>query len=301
MTEETETSSRPPPLSGFSADWLNLREPADHLARSTRLTDQLAQWASRQTGLHVTELGAGTGSNLRYLCPRLGHHQKWTLVDNDPSLLTHLPRRLNQWANANNIQFSYESNTVRLKADQFSAQLTWQQCDLSENLATLPLKRNQLITGSALLDLTSANWLDKLASRCIANGCASLFVLNYNGQIAWQPELPDDTQLNDLLNAHQLSDKGFGKALGPNAGAYYAEQLRSMQNVETEHSDWVLGSEHSALQTALIEGWVPAAKEQGSTSAHPSVERWLQQRLRFLKVCESSLRVGHTDVLSLPL
>jgi len=96
----------------FDKDWLSLREPADHLARDTDLLQSLlehlraASDATTSTGsdmdharsLSVVDLGTGTGSNLRYLQPRLGAHQRWQLVDNDPALLQVLPERLNAWA-----------------------------------------------------------------------------------------------------------------------------------------------------------------------------------------------------------
>ncbi len=50
---------------------------------------------------HILDLGCGTGSNLRYLAPRLGagpeekacRHQRWWCLDKDPRLLAELERR----------------------------------------------------------------------------------------------------------------------------------------------------------------------------------------------------------------
>ena len=45
---------------GFSADWLALREPADHAARDGDLLAAAAQVA----GAVIVDLGCGTGSTL---------------------------------------------------------------------------------------------------------------------------------------------------------------------------------------------------------------------------------------------
>ena len=55
-------------MSGFSADWLTLREPADHRARNPALVEALARHLGGRA-VRVTDLGCGTGSNLRALAP----------------------------------------------------------------------------------------------------------------------------------------------------------------------------------------------------------------------------------------
>ncbi len=51
-------------MSGFDAAWLALREPHDHAARSASLADRFALAVGARPRL--TDLGAGTGANLRY-------------------------------------------------------------------------------------------------------------------------------------------------------------------------------------------------------------------------------------------
>jgi len=47
-------------MSGFSADWLALREPADAVARNQELTARLIDWRQQHGGLSVLDLGSGT-------------------------------------------------------------------------------------------------------------------------------------------------------------------------------------------------------------------------------------------------
>ncbi len=115
-------------MSGFSADWLRLREPFDTAAREASLLapagggrdspagaevtasnrsalgDALADWRRTRGELAVIDLGAGTGANLRFTAPRLGGPQRWTLIDNDPALLGLAAAETRAWARAARLQ-----------------------------------------------------------------------------------------------------------------------------------------------------------------------------------------------------
>ena len=293
MTEELGAT-------GFSKDWLTLREPADHAARSKTQLDRFTQWCKPHDAIKLVELGAGTGSNLRYLMPRLGHNQQWLLVDNDAALLEHLPGLLQEWADAHNAQLIWNAEKLEVKHANFSATIYTQLIELANQLDQLRLNDTQVITASALLDLTSAAWLDKLASKIIKHQCACLFALNYNGTIQWQPELSYDDTVSNLLNLHQLGDKGFGPALGPQAGYYLASQLEQQgRQVFIDSSNWQIDESSVALQMAIVEGWAPAAIEQDGDAAE-EVSAWLEQRKAQIHARFSRLTVEHCDVLALP-
>ena len=91
--DEVRSGARRPrraEVSGFSAEWLALREPFDAAARSAASIAELRAHVARGTAaapLAVVDLGAGAGSNLRYLAPLLGGVQRWRLADHDPKLL----------------------------------------------------------------------------------------------------------------------------------------------------------------------------------------------------------------------
>ena len=96
----------------FDAAWLTLREDLDHDSRDPALVDLLVEWqresvdppgatgdgtAVTRVFTRVLDLGSGTGSNLRYLAPRLPGRQQWLLLDHDAALhaecqLDHLGR-----------------------------------------------------------------------------------------------------------------------------------------------------------------------------------------------------------------
>ena len=80
-------------MSSFSADWLALREPADHAARSMALTRAVADALAKVPVPGILDLACGTGSNWRYLIGVFTGptHPHWLLVDHDADLLARVP------------------------------------------------------------------------------------------------------------------------------------------------------------------------------------------------------------------
>ena len=255
-------------MTRFTADWLRLREPADAMARAPEL---VAPFAHGARTLRVVDLASGTGANFRYLAPRLGGPQDWLLVDHDPALL------------------AVAGGGVRT--------LT---LDLARSLDALHFEEFDLVTASALLDLVSAPWLERLAARCAAARVGVLFALTYGGFIEWSPSDPADERVRSLVNRHQRTDKGFGPALGPAAAAAAAERFSKVgYEVRTERSDWQLGSSDTALQLALIADWTRAAAEV-APDEKASLQDWAGRRRAFLAIGRSRLRVGHVDIAGWP-
>ena len=81
------------------------------------------------------------------------------------------------------------------------------------------------VTAAALLDLTSAAWLDGLAARL--RQVPVLIALSFDGRLSWRPGAAEDGQVRARFLAHQRRDKGFGPALGPAAAAHLADLLRA--------------------------------------------------------------------------
>jgi SAM-dependent methyltransferase len=262
-------------VSGFAADWLALREPADTAARDATLTARLAELTRRRTPARFIDLGCGTGANLRYLAPRLGGLQEWVLVDSDMRLLE-------QVRGAPHVQ--HETRCL----------------DLATGLDALELAAGAVVTASALLDLVSDRWLAKLIDRCRASGAVALFALSYDGRMALAPADDDDEWIRRLVNHHQLGDKGFGPALGPGAAMQACERFADAgYEVQTAPSDWTLGPEDGLLQQQLLEGWAHAAAEVAPGEAN-RCRKWLERRLAHVASGASRTTVGHQDILAWP-
>src|SRR5439155_27096120 len=68
-------------MSGFSADWLMLREPYDLRARNLTVLVAVETSLRPRSQVQIVDLASGTGSTLRALSPRLPKRQNWTLID----------------------------------------------------------------------------------------------------------------------------------------------------------------------------------------------------------------------------
>ncbi|MBS0002085.1 MAG: class I SAM-dependent methyltransferase [Thioalkalivibrio sp.] len=261
----------------FAADWLSLREPADHAARSQPLVERLrVEWCRGRESLKITDLGAGTGSNLRYLAPRLPAPQQWTLVDHDPGLL-------------GCIAAPSGAGTLTLQTERMDLR-DW----------ALPATGTDLVTASALLDLVSADWLDRLVRECAGHGTAVLLVLSYDGEVTWTAADPGDAFVRAAVNAHQERDKGLGAALGPKATPEAAARFREAgYRVWIEASPWHLDAGSLPLAGPLIAGWVNAAAETFPEQAG-TLRDWGTRRLEDLRSGRTGLQVGHRDLLALP-
>lgn len=259
-------------MSGFSAQWLALREPCDARARAADITAKLAQVVRSNEALRVVDLGTGTGSNFRALAPHLTAAREWILVDHDARLL----------------------ETIRRDRDG----VTLRQLNLAAELEALDLSGVQVVTASALLDLVSQQWLNALLQRCSALDITLLFTLTYDGRMELLPPELEDERVRELVNAHQLSDKGFGAALGPHATAHACELLEDFgYRVERKDSDWQLGNADAQLQRELIAGWVDAVIEMAPAEA-TSLRSWIERRMHHVDAGRSRILVGHQDLLA---
>ena len=278
----------------FAADWLSLREPADHAARSEPLFAELARYlAARVLGsqaLNIVDLGAGAGSNLRWLAPRLAQAQHWILVDRDAELLARATAR-----------------TLHPPAGQAISVQTV-KTDLS-NSALAWIAEADLVTAAAFFDLVSSTWIERLSAACASARVACLFVLSVDGRWDFVDEGgntisdEDDLYLQDLFNQHQRRDKGLGAALGPDAASVLVKRLAAHGlQVSTEPSDWQLAPDDPlslSLGRELMAGWRQAALEQ-APSDNTRIEGWHQRRQADLAAGRLGLRVGHLDILALP-
>lgn len=258
-------------MSGFDPAWLALREPYDHAVRDPGLTSAFIE--ALGTSLRLVDLGAGGGSNLRFLAPFLPPDQRWICVDHDPILLDVVEATK---------PLAIEVSTVCL--------------DLVAKLGDLEIEPDMGVTAAALLDLTSSAWLDRFAT--ISHTNPVLMVLSYDGRITWDPFDPLDEAITKAFNRHQRSDKGFGPSLGPDAVGYLADRYRELNSdVRLAASDWVFAGKDRAIQLAMLDGIAGAASE--IEPALP-ISDWKARRMSEIEEGILSLTVGHKDLLSLP-
>lgn len=280
-------------MSDFPAGWLTTREPYDHTARSAELADRFA--AALGARPHLFDLGCGTGSNLRYLAPRIAGPHHWHCVDHDPALLSAAQGALSGWARERGWAIERVGQDMVLGRPAGEIVTSFALGDLARDVFGGDAEVAGL-TGSALLDLTSAAWLDSLAGAC--RGRPLLMALSFDGRLAFEPPALEDEEVRRRFVAHQRSDKGFGPALGPGAAVYLAERLAARGcAVSLEPSDWQLGASEQALLRATLEGMIEAVREIASDEC---LRRWAAWRRAQVASGDLRLTVGHVDLLALP-
>lgn len=274
----------------FSAQWLSLREPVDHAARSepvrqALLTDLAKRHGSSLTGLRVLDMGCGSGSNLRALAPALGDQQHWVLVDYDDALLAAARQALLGWAER---VIRADDTGVVLQHTGLTVSVTFERADLVAAMAPVLARPVDLITASALFDLVSEPWVDRLVAQLNAPLYA---VLSFDGEMTWRPAHPDDQRVSRAFARHQQQDKGFGPALGPRSGLYLAQALtQAGYRVVSDKSPWLIDTLPSPFHDMLVQGIASAAADTGDVCA-AAVDDWLQSR-RVAQCCV----IGHDDL-----
>lgn len=265
-------------MSGFSTEWLTLREPYDLRARNPIVIDAVAAFLEPRSSVQIVDLACGTGSTLRALSPLLPTPQNWKLIDNDLGLLAR----------------------ATAKPVAKHATVTAIPLDLNRDLEAALDGAVDLVTTSALLDLVSDLWLERLVVEIAARSIPLYAALSYDGRIGFTPPDPLDAAITAAVNAHQLTDKGFGAALGPAAAAFAIARFEALgYSVVNGASDWVMGSDDRDMQTEILAGWASAAHEMGALSLADTTA-WLTRRRTAVAAGHSSLYVGHVDFFATP-
>ncbi|BBG00915.1 MULTISPECIES: SAM-dependent methyltransferase [Pseudonocardia] len=271
-------------------DWLALREPADSDARSTALAEALSD-ALPPGPLLVRDLGCGTGSMARWLAPRLAAppgdrpgrpdqpsrpDQHWMLHDRDADLLRHAVAGLP------------DGVTGAAAPGDLTA------------LDAAALAGTSLVTASALLDMLTAEEIDRLAEACTRAGVPALLTLSVSGRVCFDPPDPLDGEFAAAFDDHQRRETGGRRLLGPDAATVAAEALRRRGAlVRTADAPWRLGPDRPDLLREWLAGWLDAACAQ-RPELHAAAGPYRDRRHREIAAGALAVTVGHTDLLALP-
>lgn len=266
-------------MSGFSSGWLTLREPYDTRARNASVLEAVSAWAADRMSVAAVDLACGQGSTLRAVSGHLPKRQSWRMVDNDLSLL---------------------ARTADL-ARPPDLTVTSVPVDLARDLEMALDGPVELVTTSALLDLVSHDWLDRLVTETAARRLPVYAALSYDGLATLDPVDPLDSAVIDAVNQHQRGDKGFGPALGPEAASAAPGRFETVGYTVTQGaSDWVFGPKDAEIQTEVLTGWAVAAREIGDSSIGDIIG-WLARRRDHIAAGRSAMRVGHVDFFARPI
>lgn len=267
----------------FSADWLTLREPADHAARNKGILSLVADYFYGKQVVNITDIGCGTGSNLRGMFHALPPLQNWLLVDYDEKLLTAAREKLSEWADA-----VLETSPFVIQKSDKIIEITFLQADLNKQLNVVLGYKTDLLTAAAFFDLCSKQWINGLVTQLKLRNIAFYTTLTYDGIEEWSPSHSQDAAALATFHAHQKTDKGFGLSEGPKANQTLMEAFEkvSYQN-HTGKSPWIITEKQ--LMNALLNGSFNALEELKPKAFN----EWKKQHER-----ATQLIVSHDDLFA---
>src|SRR4051812_14338176 len=205
-------------MSGFSVGWLALREAYDLRARNRDILAAVAELVGGRRSVNIVDLACGTGATRRALAAHLPSPQHWLLVDNNIGLL---------------------GRAVSAKTDA-GCSVRGMPIDLARDLELALDGAPDLITTTALLDLVSEDWLERLVIECAVRNLPFYAALSYDGEVTLTPSHPLDDIVIATVNRHQAGDKGFGPALGPHMfDAMKSTCKAAGYTMQDGRSDWM--------------------------------------------------------------
>jgi glycosyltransferase involved in cell wall biosynthesis len=267
------------------ADWLALREPADAAARARSLVAPLRNRLAATAGagpsrIVIHDLGAGTGAMGRWLAPQLPGPQHWIMYDRDADLLERAAVQM-----------------VTAASDGSPVTVETRLRDVTR-LTRDDLAGASLITASALLDLLTAEELDRVVAACAAVGCPTLVTLSVIGRVEITPADPLDDDIAEAFNAHQRRTHAGRPLLGADAIEATVEAFgRRGIGVQVESSPWELGANQAQLVSEWLTSWLDAAYEQRSDLVSPTAV-YAKQRMADAAAGRLRAVVHHRDVLA---
>jgi len=247
----------------FAPDWLALREPYDRAARSRVLASEFFEALPDRP--RVVDLGAGTGSNARFLDGVTDKEIAWRLIDRDQDLL---------------------DRVSTLEVEKVCA-------DFAPSPDRIDLSDCHGVTASALFDLVSEEWFGRFVTH--AKGLPLLIALTVDGRFVWQPNDEADRLLLERFAADMRRDKGFGPAMGFDAPRLMTDYLRRAgYRVASAPSSWRFGPDDTNMLSAVC-GFFGAVGGDGLAG-----ETWRVRRKLAIEDQALRLTVGHVDILALP-
>jgi SAM-dependent methyltransferase len=266
-----------------SPSWLALREPADAAARAGTLVDEIRNRLPADRPLVIYDLGCGTGATLRWLAPQLPGPQHWIGYDVDADLLA-----------------TVNAAPGLVAADGLPVTIETRRRDVTR-LDRSDLADATLITSSALLDLLTAEELDRLVCACASARCPVLITLTVTGAVQLWPRHPLDGLVAAAFNSHQRRTVDGRRLLGPAAADLAGRRFTELgRDVMWNASPWRLGPARRELTYAWLAGWLAAAWEQDRRLASDT-RSYARVRLADASAGRLHVRVHHRDLLVRPV
>lgn len=286
----------------FEPDWLDLRETFDAASRNPELAEALMRHLDEKARPRFLDLGAGTGSLTRWLGHFLERPHSWMLADADAELMSRAFDTMMDAAEAMGWKATWPQKKALLVHSPHGAwRIEGILANLAEGLNRLPWESVDAVTCSALCDLVSERWLERLAAILARRKLPFYATLNVSGRERFSPPLPGDALVARGFLRDQRRDKGFaGPALGPEAPAAIARVFAAQgYEVLRAPSPWIVPRQARDMAHELAMGHAEAALRHERREA-ARIREWAEIRGEQADAGQLAVRVEHQDVLCLP-
>ncbi len=249
----------------------------------------------------LLDLGAGTGSLFRFLAPIIGRPQSWIFADADEDLLDKALGWTAEWARRRGFTAALSGGAGKSSLVLGTPSGTWRietlVTDLAETPRGPPLQAVDAVVCSALLDLVSRAWMERLIVALRVPFYASMTV---DGRDAWLPRHPADRAVRTAFRADQRRDKGLGVALGDGASDIALRLLAAWGfEARTAASDWSIPGSATGL-TRLFVGMTAEPARRAMPAQARKFAAWTSTRLLQASRARLAIRIGHRDILAFP-
>ena len=282
----------------FSKSWINMRIHYDDLARSTILIDFVKK-QNISKNYTLIDMCTGSGSFLIWTLKRGLQFKNNILIDNDMNLLKSIKRNLRHYLK--NI-FTIKSSTNNLNLlindslqKESNVKIKRADCD------TYPIndKDKYVISYSAALDLMSKSSIDTSLEKVNKNNIL-FYSLCFDGTIKWKSSHPFDKYISSFFNNHQMSDKGFGKALGYKSISFTTQRAKELgYEVTIADSSWMISNKYDQDKVFLKRYILDIKKAlyhmEGIDKS--MLRKWYSDKLDQIMNKKTKAHIGHKDIL----
>ncbi len=265
-------------------DWLNLRFEADAEARNKDL-EQQALATVVPSEIVVVDVGAGTGSNLRYyskVLPQVRQH--WKLLDLEFDLLETTLQNIQD--DGGKVQrLGHGRYLLDLHGKEIQVELM--PCDIFSDKTSALLNQADLVVSNAFFDLPSEQNIEVLLSWMDFSRQVLLATINYTG-MHFLEESTNDAYWIAQYEKHMRRSHGVGPDCVDSMRHILSQRGLSCS---VEPSDWRLNSNHP-LRKGIFDFMEEAFRDLSLNLEE--FHLWATSKL------DSELIVSHSDVLVLP-
>ncbi len=292
-------------------EWLLLRFEADRQSRAPGLLAMAQEHTARRGPVRVLDLGAGSGSNLLYLAPRLpASTQEWTLIDRDAALVRRVETSFAAMAP---VVSGMELGAGELRERDRAVRYRLEIGDFLRGDGGVFERAWDLVVANAVFDLLSAEQVARFFDLAVESWQrdrpAMYFTINLDHEFAIEPGAAHDDAVRALFHGHMQRQQGFGRGLGPDSAQAMARIAgqRGLR-VHGAPSPWRIGADQPAMLHANLDFVDHAVHEMlaqpdlaqdraraGSLSVE-ELDGWLGERRAQIDRGELTLSVGHQDL-----